>query len=113
MSVLIFDIAKGIYLTEARNIFFTPNKPEDSIIIEYLNDVSLTDIETEIDKLEKFNSLSGISEKINYIAQNSFYYFSNINDENLAKIAGFDDFSIMVLFDINTDSIFLRHVYGK
>ena len=62
-NLTLFDIAKGISWTDEKKIFFVQNKQEDSVIIEYLNDVSLSDIETEIGKLEKFNSLPNITEK--------------------------------------------------
>lgn len=111
-NLTLFDITNGISWTEDSKIFFTSNNPDKAIIVEYLNDVSLNDIDIEVTKLEKFNSFTNIKEKENYIA-NSLYGFDEFEDGYFAKVAGFDDFSIMALFDINTDSTFLRHVYGK
>lgn len=60
-------------------IYFIPNNPDNSTIIEYLNDVRLTDIETEIHKLEKFGSLTNVEEKENYI---------------MTTLYGFDEFHV-------------------
>ena len=108
----LFDIANGISWTEDKKIFFTSNEQDKSIIVEYLNDVSLIDIDFEINKLEKFGSFTTIKEKEEYIA-NTLYGFDEFEDGYFAKVAGYDDFSIMVLFDSSSNSVFLRHVYGK
>lgn len=115
MSLSISDIAKEISWDNEGRIFLVPKSLEYQLLTDYLNDINRSDIEHEILQLTSFEEIRILSNKKlieNYIV-NHLYGFNEYSDGFYCKIGGFDDFSIMVLYDLEKDKTFLRHNYGQ
>ena len=111
----LLDISESIRWTKDKMIYFQTNNSEYSLLIEYLNNLSISGIDIEVNKLTNFSMVLDTNNKEhieNYILT-SLYGFNEYPDGIYAYIAGATDFSITVLYDISNNNIFLKHVYGE
>lgn len=95
------------------SICFNPNTKIDNseIIAEYLNDISIEEIEKDIKKLQ---SLEASIEKLNQKElethlMNEFDGYTEYEDGYYVFVAGAHDLSPSVLFDIQNNDVFLIH----
>ena len=109
----LFDLTNGISWTTDKKIFFTPKNDISNAelnLIDYLNEISLNDIEKDINILSELNTIieKGDKKHTEQFIMDTLQGFTQYDDGIYAFITGATDQSPSVLYDIN-DSLFLIH----
>ena len=95
------------------SFYFNPNTKIDNseIITEYLNDISIKEIEKDIQKLQNLEtSIKKLNKKeLENFLMNEFDGFTEYEDGYYVFITGAHDLSPSVLFDIQKNDLFLIH----
>ena len=112
MNKLIQRFTSGINWKDD-SFYFSPNKEVENteIITEYLNDISIKEIEKDIQKLQNLQALiKELSKKeLENLLITEFDGFTEYEDGYYAFITGAHDLSPSVLFDIHKNNLFLIH----
>lgn len=111
MTISIFDIAANISWTDHGRIYLTLKDPEYELLVEYLNAGSPENIEEDIKVLEKLQVVQRTQNKdeIEKFIMSELEGFTEYEDGVFAHIAGAHDLSTSVHYDIQNDSVSLKH----
>jgi len=115
MSLSIADIAKGISWMDDGSILMSPQNDAFDILVEYLNNAKKAYLEKDIEQLEQFNEAAKTNnrDKIESFLI-GHYGFNQYNDGIIyAYIAGVTDLGISVLYNLDSNKIILKHIYGE
>lgn len=115
MSISIKDIAREISWTIDNKVYLKTDKQEYSLLIEYLNQTNNDILNQNLELLESFKAIIETKNK-NKIEEYliGHYGFNQYNDGNVyAFLAGATDLGLGILYQFETDAIFIKHVYGE
>jgi hypothetical protein len=111
MSISIFDIAVNISWTKDKRIYLNLKNLKYELLVDYLNAGSIEIIAEEIKILERFQSIRNTQNKdiIEGYIMSELQGFNEYEDGIFAHIAGATDLSTSVHYNIDDDSISLKH----
>jgi len=111
----LINIIDSIKIIDEEIIFVqSSDSTENKLLTEYLSNYDSKRISKEIEKLEKFEAIRKSDDKIklrDYLTY-ELDAFIEYNFGTFAYIAGASDLTITVLYDTETDKVFLKHPYG-
>lgn len=111
MTISIFDIATNISWTDDRRIYLNLKESKYELLVEYLNSASPENMADDIKVLEKFQVVQRTQnkDKIERFIMSELGGFTECDDGVFAHIAGAHDLSPSVHYDIQNDSVSLKH----